>query len=553
MADNPPRSDLSDIPEAVAAPQFRWALQIVWLIPLVAALIGGWLAVKAIRERGPTVTISFKTAEGLEAGKTKIKFKDVDIGLVKTVRLSEDRKRVIATAELVKDTEGMLVEDTRFWVVRARIMGGSVSGLGTLLTGSYIGVEIGGSTEERRDFVGLEAQPIVASDVPGRAFLLKGVDLASLDVGSPVFFRRIPVGQVVAHELDQDGNGVTFRIFVNAPYDKYVTANTRFWQASGIDVALDSNGIRIDTLSLTAILIGGIAFGMPVGSGALSPAAANTQFGMFASRVEAMKNPESQVMKTVMVFDESVRGLVSGAPIDFRGIEVGSVTAVKGEPGEGSQPIRIVVEADMYPARLRAHPTKAVAPQTDAGRHALIAGMVERGLRAQLRTGNLLTGQLYVALDMFPDAPRVKARPNGSREEFPTTPSGMRELQSTIASIAAKIQKLPLEEIGADLRQTLQNANRLIDTDLHQTLQTATGMMQRMDTELTPEATAALAQARKAMVNAEQALSRNSALQQDAREAMREVARAAQAFRILADYLERHPEALIRGKTEEPK
>ncbi|HSS46730.1 MAG TPA: MlaD family protein, partial [Burkholderiales bacterium] len=171
MADAPRDVELPDIPEAVAVPKSRWSIQLVWLIPLVAALIGGWLAVKAVLERGPMITISFKTAEGLEAGKTKIKYKEVEIGVVKSVTLSEDRTRVIATAEIVKEAENLLVEDIRFWVVRARISGGSVSGLGTLLAGSYIGVDIGKSVKPQRNFVGLEVQPLFATDVPGRQFV----------------------------------------------------------------------------------------------------------------------------------------------------------------------------------------------------------------------------------------------------------------------------------------------------------------------------------------------------------------------------------------------
>ena len=547
MADAPRTSDLPDIPEAVAAPKSGRTVQLVWLIPLVAALIGGWLAVKTILDQGPTITIRFKTAEGLEAGKTKVKFKDVEFGLVKAIALSEDRKSVIATAELIKGAEKALVEDTRFWVARARIAGGSVSGLGTLLSGAYIGVDIGKSTAKRRDYVGLDAPPAITSDVPGRQFVLKSPDLGSLDVGSPVFFRRLPVGQVASYELDPDGNGVTFRIFINEPYDKYATANARFWNASGVDITLDAGGFKVESQSLTSILIGGIAFETPPGAAAVPAAEPNATFTLFASRGEAMKNPEREVLRAIMVFDESVRGLSVGAPLDFRGIVIGQVAAINLDIDPVSRQIVVPVFVDIYPERLTARVLKSKSREATQKLLALgaatgpmqsLRGMVARGLRAQLRSGNLVTGQRYVAIEFFPDAPKVNFDVSKSPLEFPTTPTNLRELQAIIAGLAQKFEKMSLEGIGADLQETLQSATKLI---------------RRLDTELTPETTAAMVEARKALAGADRALSGESYLQQEARDAMREVARAAQAFRVLADYLERHPEALISGKKEEQK
>jgi paraquat-inducible protein B len=544
MTETPRSPDPSEIPEAVAAPKSRRTVQLVWLIPLAAALVGGWLAVKSIIDRGPTIAITFETADGLEAGKTKIKYKDVDIGLVTSVVLTRDAKKVLATAELVKGTEHHLVDDSRFWVVRARISGGTVSGLGTLLSGSYIGMDIGKSGKVQRDFIGLEVAPVIRSDTPGREFVLHSSNLGSLDVGSPVFFRRLQAGQISAYELDKDGKGVTMKVFVNSPYDRFVTENTRFWHASGIDVTLDAKGITVESQSLVAILVGGLAFETPLESVELPPVAAGATFQLFADRTQALKNPEKQVLKFIMMFSESLRGLAAGAPIDFLGIEVGSVTGTSFDTDMTASRMRMVVEADIYPDRLRQRLTTKHAALDTAARQALLARFVERGLRAQLRTGNLLTGQLYIALDFFPAAPKEKLRLAGGAVELPTVQSSFRELQATIASIATKIHDLPLKELGDDLHQTLQNANKLVV---------------RLESETTPEATAALVDARKALASADRAIATaegsllgdDSALQTDTREAMREIARAAAAFRILADYLERHPEALISGKKDD--
>lgn len=549
----PQRPGLPDIPEAVATPRSGRSLQLVWLIPLVAALVGGWLAVKAILEKGPTVTVTFATAEGLEKGKTKIRYKDVEIGLVTDVALSHDTSRVVVTAELVKDAGKYLVEDTRFWVVRPRISGGTVTGLGTLLSGSYIGVDIGKSANPKREFVGLEVPPIISSGAPGREFVLHASSIGSLDVGSPVYFRRLQAGQVSRHTLDKGGKGVTIKVFINSPYDRFVNANTRFWQASGIDVTLDASGIKVDTQSIVSILIGGLAFETPAESTDLAPAAAGTSFRLFPNVQQALKNPESDVMKLVMVFNESTRGLLVGAPIDFRGIPYGNVTAISPvtEKTKKTRQFNIKVEADVYPQRMRPRDAGNAPLLSNERRRALTNTMIERGMRAQLRTGSLLTGQLYVALDYFPDAPRIKPKPlakgalaDDDLPEIPTVPSSLLELQEMLGSIGRKIDKFPLEAVGADLQTTLKSATRMMDQIDNELIQEARATL--------IDVRAALVDARKAFDAADAALKPNSPLSQDARDAMREFARAAAAFRVLADYLERHPDALLWGKEKPP-
>jgi len=546
MPNTPP--DLPDIPEAVAVPKSRRSLQLVWVIPIVAALVGGWLAVKTILEKGPEITISFKTAEGLEAGKTKIKYKDVEIGTVTSIKFAKDLSRIIATAELDKQTEPYLVEDTNFWVVRPRISGGTVSGIGTLFGGSYIGVDIGKSTKKRRDFIGLEVPPVISTDVPGRQFVLHADHLGSLDTGVPVFFRKIQVGQIVSYSLDKDGKGVTVKIFINAPYDQYVNGNTRFWNASGIDVTVDASGIKVNTESLVSIAIGGIAFQTLAIDAAMPPAEANTEFELYSDRTEAVKHKETIYSDLIVVFRESVRGLQVGAPVDFYGITIGEVTAIKTQFDPAKVDFSIPVEIRIFPERLTSRYLKGPAGGRIAGGEdpkKFMERLVNRGFRAQLRTGSLLTGQLYVSLDFFPNAPKVKFDMSQVPPEIPVVPSGLQELQKTVSEvanrlgkIAAELEKVPYGEIGKNVNETLQSANSL---------------MKRLDKEIAPEARDVLVQARKSLTSAEQLMSARGPLQQDTREALREMARAAEALRALADYLERHPEALIRGKPEDKK
>jgi paraquat-inducible protein B len=557
MAEPPRNADFSALPEAAPEPKSRWSFQVVWLIPIVSALIGGYIAVKAVMDRGPTVTITFPTAEGLEAGKTKLKYKDVDIGLVKAVTLAPDLKGVVASAELVKDFTPYLVEDTRFWIVRPRISGGSVSGLSTLLSGSYIGVDTGKSNKAEKNFTGLETPPVVPIDTPGHEFILQGEQMATVDSGSPVFFRRLRVGQVTSYRLNDDGKGVTVKVFVNEPYDKYVNGNTRFWNASGIDMKLDANGVKIEMESVVSLIVGGIAFETPDES-TLLPVSANTAFTLYSSRADAMKNPESEVMKFVMTFNESARGLSVGAPIDFRGITLGEVSAIKADIDYKSGHVIIPVEANIYPDRLR-RLTRSAGNQVDpAARKKFIDDLVTNGLRAQLRQGSLITGQLYVALDFFPKAPRANVTWMTASLGFPTTPGARQELASAIASVASKMDRFPLDELGKDARTALRSADDLLKAvntdvtpDLRQTLQSGTKLLQRLDTETAVEMRTTLVDARKALVSADKLLSAEAPLQTDTREAMQEIARAAHAFRILADYIERNPQALLLGKRED--
>lgn len=527
------------MPDAEVVPKKRWRIPWVWVVPAIALLIGVWLAAQAVLEKGPTVTISFKTGEGLEAGKTKIKFKDVDIGLVKSVALSKDYTSVIATAELTRESTKMLVEDTRFWVVRPRVAGGSVSGISTLLSGAYIGMDIGKAKRDRRDYTGLETPPVFASDVPGRQFILKAPDLGSVDVGTPVFFRRLQVGQVTAFELDKDGSGVTVRVFINAPYDRYVNADSRFWQAGGIDVSLGTDGLKVNTQSLVSILIGGLAFETPAASLTWAEAPRDTTFTLFQTRADALRVQDRIVETYAFNFSGSVRGLAVGAPVEFRGIQIGEVAAIYTRFDPVTKQISIPVEVKLYPERF----TSRFANGPKGGRmvsdpRALADNLVSSGLRGQLRTGSLLTGQLYVAMDFFPQAKKEGIDWSRTPPEIPTTPSGLDSLQESINRIMTRIDKLPIEELTASARQTLNSTSLL---------------MQNLNTQVVPQAATTLAAARAALEAAHSTLSPDSGLQQDTTEAVRELTRTAASFRNLADYLQQHPEALLRGKPEDKK
>ena len=541
-ASNTDRSDA--LPTAAVAPPGRFAFSIVWVIPLVAALIGAWLAWKAISERGPVITLVFKSAEGLEPGKTAIKYRDVEVGKVADVALSEDRTSVVVTAEMRDGTEDWLVKDTRFWVVRPRVVAGNISGLGTLLSGSYIGMDVGSSSERKHKFRGLDVPPILTSDLQGRRFALKGEDLGSLDVGSPIYFRHIAVGKVLGFEMDPAGTGVTLQVFVEAPYDRFVTADTRFWHASGLDLTLDANGVKLDTESLMSIMLGGIAFSMPPGNGKAEPVAENTAFTLYDSRSAAFAPPKTERRTMVLYFDETIRGLSVGAPLDFRGLPAGEVTGIRGEWDTHNHRFRIAVDVGLsWGGTIRNQKGEFIATTREAVEKQL-SRMVEKGLRAQLRTGNLISGQLYVALDFFPAAPPARLDWTQNPPEFPTMPGTLQSLSDSAEHIVKKLDKLPLDQIVADLRQTMGSLNK--------TLQSVERLASNLDRELMPEMKTTIIDARRTLTEAQKTLASDGPLQHDARDALNEVSRAAQSLRVMLDYLERHPESLLMGKEKQP-
>lgn len=511
----------------------RWRFSLVWLIPLIALIIGLSLFAKAIIEKGPTISVSFRTADGLQAGKTTVRYKEVDIGLVRRIDLAKDRSHVVVQIELSNAARSFAVDDTRFWVVRPRIGAGGISGISTLLSGAYIGVAGGKSQTEKEDFVGLEAPPVITGEESGKVFVLRSNDLGSLDTGSPIFYRRINVGQVSAYKLANDGKSVEVQAFVKAPYDRYVTTDTRFWHSSGVDVSLNASGFQVNTQSFASIVSGGIAFGFPEGSNA-GVAANNTIFKLATNQAEALKDSDGNPVQILMYFDQSLRGLTKGAPIDFRGIELGNVKSINVEFDSSYRQLRMPVIAEVYPSRL------SRGREFDPNKQVL-REFIQRGLRAQMKTGNILTGQNYIAIDFFPKAKPAEMKfTDAGIAVIPTIPSELSGLQAQVSQIADKLTKFPLNEIGQDVRKTLANMNTAINS--------TDKLVKQLDSKTAPAMQATLDDARKTMQSTQSILATDAPMQQDIRRAVQQMTRAAASLQLMADYIEQHPESLIRGK-----
>ncbi len=520
-------------------------------MPIIALLIGGWLAFKAQSEKGPVITITFETADGLVAGKTQIKFKDVEVGKVVEIALSEDRSGVVVTAEMTTDAKPYLTDKTQFWVVRAQVAAGEVSGLGTLLSGAYIGVNPSTEGNKTSHFKGLEKPPLVTVGMPGRHFILQSKELGSLDRGAPVYYRGIKVGQVVDYEFDHERDGVDLKIFIGAPFHKKVLENSRFWNASGVDLKMDATGVTLNTQSLVSIMLGGVAFDLPTHREPGTEAEADRAFSLFKDR-ESIEEKTYAIKRYYMVyFNQNVRGLSPGAPVELKGIRIGEVVDVNLEINHESYGVRIPVLIMVEPERIDVLVTSVgvLTDKEDIQEELVsenrdvrydVSKQVELGLRAQLKTGNLLTGQLYVDVDFYPDAPPAKADLTGKYPVIPTLPKPLEQITESVVRILKNVEKIPFEAIGQNLDQSIKALN--------ETLQVAEKTMGGVNEEILPSLKLALDDFQKTMDGIDQTLGADSAMNYNARNVMSEMTATIRSLRALIDYVERNPQSVIFGK-----
>jgi paraquat-inducible protein B len=514
----------------------KLGFSLIWLVPIIAALVGISLLVTHFTSAGPKITVTFLTAEGIEANKTQVKYKNVVIGKVTTMRLSKDRTHISVVIDLEKDAAAFATKGTRYWVVRPRIGASGVSGIDTLLSGAFIGADAGDSEEDQNDFTGLETPPAVTHGAPGRRFVLHATDLGSLDIGSPVYYRRIQVGRIVSYELDKDGKGVSLQLFIDGPNDRFVTKDARFWNASGVDVSLGADGLKLNTQSLATVIAGGVAFQSPPGPHDETAAPEMNDFTLFSDQATAIAPPDGKARYIRMRFEHSLRGLTVDAPVEFLGVKFGRVVSVNLDYDAKTQTFPVIVGAVVYPDRLgQAHDklAKLSGGTDDAEMPKIMSGLVAHGLRAQARNGNLLTGQLYIALDFDPKAKKVVFNENARPFEIPTTPGDFDHLQEQIASIVDKVEKIPFDSIGKNLDGSLHELN---------------GTLKQVNTELLPEARRTLQGVNKTVGTANDALSEDSPLQQNIGNTLEELQRTVRSVRAFTDYLGRHPEALLRGR-----
>ncbi|MGH6921920.1 MAG: intermembrane transport protein PqiB, partial [Geminicoccaceae bacterium] len=485
-------------------------------------------------------------------GKTKVKYKDVEVGTVANVRLSDDLKHIVVTAEMVKEAEAYIAEGTRFWVVSPRLGVGGVSGLGTLLSGVYIGIDPKPGAPAR-DFVGLAEPPLITSDTPGRHYMLRATTRGSISRGTSVYFRGIEVGQVVDYALADDNQSLDIEVFVQAPHDQLVQDDSRFWNASGFRASMSASGVREETESVQSLLAGGISFDTPMSASPGKPSPEGTVFALYDSYESVTQAGFTTKVPYVVQFDESVRGLTPGAPVEFRGMRIGTVSDVGLQIDVATESVRIPVTLEIEPQRIRFTGADSAGDDPyDDTPYVLMEKLVERGLRAQLQSGNLLTGQLLVDLGFHPGAEAAKLSHNGTYPGIPSVPSDIDALTTSVNGVLTELAALPLTELVQDLRATVQGVNQLVSSpQTAETLETLKvtaadlqTLVQTADRTLGPLMT----QVQGTLASAEAMVGSNSQTRYDLNAMLKELAGAARSIRVLTDYLERHPEALLRGK-----
>ncbi|HSG90908.1 MAG TPA: MlaD family protein [Pseudomonadales bacterium] len=533
---------------------------IVWLIPVLTLLVGAWLLVTTISDQGPVVQLSFKTAEGIEVGKTKVKYKSVDIGVVQEVRFAPDFDGVVLTVQFNQDTDHFLRRNTRFWVVRPQLSVRGVSGLSTLVSGSYIEIDPGPGASQRF-FVGLEKQPVITGDAEGTAVTLVTDNLGSLDTGSPLYYRGILAGEVLGHELGSDRRSVFVHLFVRAPFDQLVRGNSRFWNVSGVDVSMDANGFRVQTESVQSMLFGGISFDTPDSLERDTDDIGDLVFTLYSGLDAIAAQTYTQRLTFVLYFDGSVRGLNPGAPVEFKGIRIGEVTDVRLEFDARETSFRIPVLVELEPERIIDRDPDSGVPAEETLRL-----LVERGLRARLQSGSLLTGQLYVELNMYPDTEiRLVADAGGRYPELPTIPNTVEAITRTVEGFVAQLDDVHLDEIAAALQGTLEGTEALTNgpelkqalASLGPAMASLRGILADVD-EADLDATLAAAQGvvenlERTIELTNDALQPGSPLQYNVIQLTGELEAAARAIRALVESLQREPQSLLFGRPGEER
>ncbi|WP_027795166.1 PqiB family protein [Paraburkholderia acidipaludis] len=505
-----------------------------WFVLVAAAMIGTLVIAHGLMRSGPRVTVSFLSGAGLVAGKTKVRYRNVEVGRLESLRVSADARHVYAVLQLDAAGRAIATCGARFWIVRPRLGPRNFSGLLSVISGAYLDVDVDlNSHQVCGAFVGLEAPPVVTSDQRGTHFVLRAASLGSLSSGSPVDFRGVPVGEVLGYSLAAGSRNVLVDVFVNAPFDRFVTPGTRWWQASGIELRLGSGGARVQAESIAAVVAGGVAF-EPHGDVSAAAAANGQTFALADNREDAMRNDDGPPAVVRMRFAQSVRGLSVGAPVEFHGVELGTVIAVDIDLNPERDRFDMLVTLQLYPSRLGRSYRNALGDGTGAAAKDLLQQLVARGLRGQLRMGSPLTGQKYVALDLFPRAPAARIDMSRTPLELPSVPNTLEELQDQLSNIVRKLDRMPLQAIGSNLNASLAHSNDLFE---------------HIDGELVPAATAMLASAREAFRSANDTLGQAAPLPRDVDRALIELRRASAGVNALSEYVERHPESFVWGKS----
>jgi paraquat-inducible protein B len=487
------------------------------------------------------------------------------VGKVETIGLTPDHEKVLIGIRMSKAETDLLTKDAQFWVVKARLFAGNVTGLDTLISGSYIQVQPGQEPPaDHYRFAGLEDPPVRQFDQRGRTVQFKAPRLGSLSIGSPVFFRDLQVGQVVSWDLSHMEEYVTIQAFITAPYDKYLTSRSRFWNASGLSVKLGADGVQVQVESIRAVVLGGVAFDNPEPSkdGPFPPVAENQVFTLYADHDAADRALLKRRVPMMSYFEDSISGLPVGAPVVFQGIRIGEVTGFDLEWDESSNKLQVPVRFEIEPERIAF--TAAVLTRGPLENARIL---VRDGLRARLASSNLLTGQQQISMDIVADAEPADVTMRGDTIVMPTAPGAFAGIMDSVNKVLAKVDQIPLAQIGRNLNSSLAGADQLIRSpdikaaivSLRGALSSVQDVARRIDQAATPAlrdlpatmktVQEALNNANKLIGSVQRGYGDDSQFNRDLDRLIEQLTVATRSVRTLADQLNRNPDALLRGRS----
>ena len=518
------------------------------MVPIIALLIGGWMLYDNFKSKGPVARVGFETADGIAANKTDVRCRSVKVGIVKSVKLTDDMNSVVVSLELDPDSSRLLRSGTHFWVVRPRVSTTDISGLGTLLTGAYIELDPGPETgKEVNDFKGLETPPATNRNIPGRRLTLTAEEAGSLAAGSPIYYRGLEVGRIESRKLDADGKTVTYDAFIREEYSMLVKENTRFWNTSGIDISAGADGFKVRTPSLQAMVAGGATFGVPEGLIPGKPAMDGMTYTLFSDEDAATGSAFNPTMKFLLLFDQTVRGLSRSAPVEFRGIVIGRVADISLNYMKDPADSRIPVVIEIDPSLLRRESAeKILTPDSD-----FLKLLVKQGLRASLKPGSLLTGALFVDLDYYKDASPAELAKVGDLTTLPTVSSGLVELQAKVTAMLDRIQSLPLEAMVQKYSAVADQATSTIAEAgpvLAEIKETAAAARKTLDN---PEFKKLPADLRGTLVQLDKSVSSmgpDGAIQGDLLRTLEELRSALRTLNSVATTVDEKPNSLLFGR-----
>ena len=427
----------------------RNRLSYLWLLPIIALGIGLWLAYARLSQIGPNIHITFTSAEGLEAGKTKIRYKDLAVGTITSIDLSNDLKQIIVTAQMSRTAEPLLKKDSQFWIVKPQISASGVTGLGTIVSGNYIAVSPGKDAESANQFAGLDEAPQIQSTEEGLRVRLITDSASGVNVGTAIYYRGISVGQIEQIRFSERYDNLYLTAFIHAPYDRLITNNTKFWNISGFNFNMGAEGASLEVESLEALVRGGITFSTPTTLNTNeTPASPGTVYTLFDNERASTERTGFEKEYYVIYFDDTTRGLHQGAPVYFSGMNIGEVIDIRLLYDETKNtavtPVLIALEPDRI---------DRVNRQEKRDRN-LIADLVKHGLQATLETGSLITGDKIITLKQYPDD--IRALSKDAYSNYPVLPSragSISQLTDDISTIVANVKKLPLEEIANNTKE----------------------------------------------------------------------------------------------------